>query len=136
MKSGAALFTLVVSVISYSVLPVYADFPKAQEAYLLKDYATAMQEYKKVDDPKAMYQIGYMYDKAEGVAQDNKAAVEWYLKAAEKGHVRAQYRLGLFYATGTGVDKNLKESGKWYRKAAGQGFRPAKDALKKLEVSK
>jgi uncharacterized protein len=136
MKFAAALITIVISVCFCNIQQVSADFPKAQEAYLLKDYATAMQEYKKEDDPRAMYQIGYMYDKGEGVPQDNKSAVEWYLKAAEKGHVKAQYRLGLFYATGTGVEKNLKESEKWYRKAAGQGFRPAKDALKKLEVSK
>jgi TPR repeat protein len=136
MKIGAALIAIVITVCFCAILPASADFAKAQEAYLLKDYATAMQEYKKEDDPRAMYQIGYMYDHGEGVPQDNKSAVEWYLKAAEKGHARSQYRLGLFYATGTGVEKNLKESEKWYRKAAGQGFRPAKDALKKLEVNK
>jgi|WetSurMetagenome_2_1015567.scaffolds.fasta_scaffold15098_6 uncharacterized protein len=136
MKSGAAFITFVMSLYFCTVLPVSADFSKAQEYYLLKDYEKAMHEYKNQDDPKSMYQIGYMYDHGEGMPQDNKAAVEWYLKAAEKGHVKAQYRLGLFYATGTGVEKNLKEAEKWYRKAAGQGFRPAKDALKKLEVSK
>lgn len=136
MHSSAAIITLAMTFYFCTVLSVYADLPQAQEAYLLKDYAKAMQEYKKVDDPRAMYQIGYMYDHGEGVPQDNKAAVEWYQKAAEKGHVKAQYRLGLFYATGTGVEKNIKEAEKWYRKSAGQGFRPAKDALKKLEVNK
>jgi uncharacterized protein len=118
-----------------TVSPVSADFSKAQEYYLLKDYVKAMEEYKKEDNPKAYYQIGYMYDHGEGVQQDTKEAAQWYTKAAEKGNAKAQYRLGLFYATGTGVDQNQKEAEKWYRKAAGQGFRPAKDALKKLEGS-
>jgi TPR repeat protein len=136
MKS-LALTLVVANIICFSYVPtVSADFSKAQEYYLLKDYEKAMEEYKKEDDPRAFYQIGYMYDHGEGVAQDNREAAQWYTKAAEKGHVKAQYRLGLFYATGTGVEQNQKEAEKWYRKAAGQGFRPAKDALKKLEPSK
>jgi uncharacterized protein len=136
MKPLTFILAMVNIVVFSFTNPAFAELSKAQEYYLLKDYEKAMQEYKKEDDPRAYYQVGYMYDKGEGVPQDNKSAVEWYLKAAEKGHVKAQYRLGLFYATGTGVEKNLKESEKWYRKAAGQGFRPAKDALKKLEASK
>jgi uncharacterized protein len=136
MKSVAAIITLVIATFFCTQLPAWADLSKANEAYLLKDYAKAMQEYQKEDDPKSLYQIGYMYDHGEGVPQDLKQASEWYIKSAEKGYARAQYRLGLLYATGAGVEKNLKESEKWYRKAAGQGFRPAKDALKKLEVSK
>jgi uncharacterized protein len=133
MKFVATIITVVISVFFSSTLPVWADLSKANEAYLLKDYAKAMQEYQKEDDPKSLYQIGYMYDHGEGVQQDLNQAAEWYIKSAEKGYARAQYRLGLFYATGSGVEKNLKEAEKWYRKAAGQGFRPAKDALKKLE---
>lgn len=133
MKAITAISVFVFACCFCTVVTVQADFSKAQEYYLLKDYERALQEYKKVDDPRSMYQIGYMYDNGEGVPQDTKEAAQWYLKAAEKGHARAQYRMGLFYATGTGVEKNMKEAEKWYRKAAGQGIRPAKDALKKIE---
>jgi uncharacterized protein len=136
MKQFCAIFSALSVLCIFSASSVFADMSTAQEAYLLKDYKKAMEEYKKEDNPKAYYQIGYMYDHSEGVTQDNKEAAEWYRKAAEKGDARAQYRLGLFYATGTGVDENPKEAEKWYRKSAGQGFRPARDALKRLEGSK
>jgi len=133
MKGFKAGVLISVSLCIGAALPVWGDFSRGQEAYLLKDYAKAMQEYKNDDSPKAHYQIGYMYDHGEGVPQDGKEAAVWYLKAAEKGHVKAQYRLGLMYSSGFGVDEDMKESVKWYRKAAGQGFLPAKEALKKIE---
>ncbi|HEX9022901.1 MAG TPA: tetratricopeptide repeat protein [Geobacteraceae bacterium] len=136
MISSRAILVLSVLLYVGTALPAQADFEKGQEAYLMKDYAKAMEEYKNDDDPKAMYQVGYMYDHGEGVEQDAKEAAQWYLKAAEKGNAKAQYRMGLFYATGTGVDKDVKEAAKWYKKASMQGFLPAREALKRLEKSK
>ena len=136
MKSVVAVITLVISVFFYSIHPASADFSKAQEAYLLKDYAKAIQEYQKDDDPKSMYMVGYMYDHGEGVPQDGKEAAIWYRKAAEKGLAKAQYRMGMLTENGFGVDQDLKEAERWYRRAAGQGFGPAKDALKKIENRK
>ena len=133
MKVGLAIISLSVSLCIGTVLPAMADFAKGQEAYLMKDYVKAMQEYKNDDDPKAMYQVGYMYDHGQGVPQDITEAAKWYLKAAEGGNAKAQYRMGLFYATGTGVDKDVKEAEKWYKKASFQGFPPAKEALKRLQ---
>lgn len=136
MTSNKAMFVLSLTLCVGAALPARADFAKGQEAYLMKDYAKAMQEYKNDDDPKAMYQVGYMYDHGQGVEQDDREAAQWYLKAAEKGNAKAQYRMGLFYATGTGVDKDLKEAAKWYKKASMQGFMPAREALKRLEKGK
>ena len=132
MKWSGAAISLAIFLCVCKPILVQADFSKGQEAYLLKDYARAMQEYKNDDDPKAMYQVGYMYDHGEGVPQNLNDAAEWYRKAAEKGHVKAQYRLGMLYATGSGVDKDMKEAVKWYKKAAFQGFLPAKEALKRI----
>lgn len=136
MKSVAVIITFAISVCLYSTLPVFADFSKAQEEYLLKDYDKAIQEYQKDDDPRAMYMVGYMYDHGEGVPQDGKEAAIWYRKAAEKGLAKAQYRMGMLTENGFGVDQDLKEAERWYRRAAGQGFGPAKDALKKIENRK
>jgi uncharacterized protein len=114
----------------------WANYSLGHEAYLLKDYAKAMKEFKSDDDPRSFYQVGYMYDHGEGVPQDGKEAAEWYRKAAEKGNVAAQYRLGVVYANGYGVEQDMKEAEKWYKKAAMQGFQPAKDALKKIQKTK
>ncbi len=133
MKGCRAIIVLSVSLTIGAALPAWADFDKGQEAYLMGDYTKALQEYKNDDDPRAMYQVGYMYDHGQGVDQDIKEAAQWYLKAAEKGNAKAQYRMGLLYATGSGVDKDLKEAEKWYKKSAFQGFLPAKEALKRLQ---
>jgi uncharacterized protein len=133
MKVGTAISSALLFYLVCSSLPAWADFAKGQEAYLLKDYAKAIQEYKNDDSPKAMFQLGRMYDHGEGVPQDPKEAAVWYRKAADLGHVRAQYQMGVAYANGFGVDQDMKEAAKWYKKSAGQGFLPAKEALKRIE---
>ncbi|MBQ6780847.1 MAG: SEL1-like repeat protein [Treponema sp.] len=40
-------------------------------------------------DAEALYQLGNCYQNGEGVEQDIKKAVEWWLKAADLGHEKA-----------------------------------------------
>ncbi len=63
----------------------------------------------------AQYNLGNMYHKGEGVAQDYKEAAKWYRKASEQGLAAAQYNLGCMYYDGQGVTQNYKEAVKWYR---------------------
>ena len=44
-----------------------------------------------------------MYDNGQGVLQDYKTAVKWYILSAEQGYAKAQYNLGVMYALGQGV---------------------------------
>ena len=54
----------------------------------------------------------------------SKKAVEWYLKACEKGVRCAQQRLGQAYLEGrTGIKVNLVKASHWLTKAAHQGCR-------------
>jgi ATP-dependent protease ClpP protease subunit len=62
----------------------------------------------------AQFNVGIMYEKGVGVAQDSAQAAAWYLKAAEHGDVDAAYALGVLYETGTGVAKSADEARKWY----------------------
>ena len=62
-----------------------------------------------------------MYDTGEGVAADHAVAVDWYRKAAEKGHAQAQHNLGVSYDEGEGVALDDAQAAHWYRKAAEQG---------------
>ena len=58
--------------------------------------------------------------------KDLKAAVAWYLKAAEQGHAEAQFKLGDVYQFGgAGVDRDLKEAFKWFKAAADRRDPPA-----------
>ncbi len=73
----------------------------------------------------AMSILGERYDMGDGVAQNKPAAVQWYTKAAERGHVKSQYNLALMYDNGDGVAENNRLALIWYRFAADQGHTAA-----------
>ena len=72
-------------------------------------------------DVRAQFKLGFMYDRGNGVPQDYKEAVSWYLKAAEQGNAPAQFYLGQMYDIGKGVSQDYQEAASWYIKAAEQG---------------
>ena len=103
---------------------VAQDFDKGVAAYRAGDYVTAVQEWRPLaeqGDADAQIILGIMYDKGEGVAEDNAEAVKWYRLAAEQGEANAQYNLGNMYNEGKGVLQDDAEAVKWYRLAAEQG---------------
>jgi hypothetical protein len=56
------------------------------------------------------------------VQKNERAAVEWYRKAADQGHAYAQNNLGLMYANGQGgLLQRHTEAARLYRHAAIQG---------------
>lgn len=111
-----------------------ASYFDGMEAYRKSDYQTALREFKAVDDDaKALYMIGIVYEKGQGVSVDHAEAAGWYRKAAEKGHAAAQYRLGRYYERGLGLEQSSEEAIKWYKKSAKQGYVDARQALKRIE---
>ena len=76
--------------------------------------------------------LGVMYINGNGVPQDYKLAVKWYMKSAEQGHVQAQVNLGTIYYAGEGVRQNYKLAAKWYKKAAKQGHAQAQEMLRRM----
>jgi hypothetical protein len=53
--------------------------------------------------------------------KDNRKAVEWYTKGAEKGHAGAMANLGTMYLNGLGVSKDYRKAFEWYTKGAEKG---------------
>jgi TPR repeat protein len=101
----------------------WADYQKGQSAYESGDYATALREIKPLAEQGyalAQYNLGVMYEKGQGVSQDDKIAVKWYQLAAKQGNAGAQFNLGVVYANGQGVAQDYKTAVKWYRLAAEQ----------------
>ena len=101
-----------------------ADFTAAVSAYKRGDYATALRELRPLaeqGDAEAQYNLGVMYERGEGVPQNDRQAVFWYRKAAEQGDAEAQYNLGVMYERGEGIPQNGRQAVFWYRKAAEQG---------------
>ncbi len=104
--------------------PAWAGWDEATAAYQRGDYATALREWRplaKQGDADAQYNLGIMYERGQGVPQDDAEAVKWYCKAAEQGYASAQFNLGNMYGEGQGVPQDYAEAVKWYRRAAEQG---------------
>jgi TPR repeat protein len=72
----------------------------------------------KAGDANAELQLGIIYAKGEGVAQNYTTAANWFRAAANQGVARAQYDLGVLYERGRGVPVDLNEAAAWYLKAA------------------
>ncbi|GIT24767.1 MAG: hypothetical protein CM1200mP41_08110 [Gammaproteobacteria bacterium] len=58
--------------------------PKVEISQLLSEWTPLAKQ----GDADAQFSLGVMYEKGEGVAKDNKAAVKWYTLAAEQGFFR------------------------------------------------
>lgn len=79
------------------------------------------KELAEKGNAKAQFNLGAMYENAQGVPANYTEAVKWYGKAAQQGEAAAQYNLGVMHAHGKGVPRNSAEAIKWFRKAADQG---------------
>ena len=72
-------------------------------------------------DAGGQFALGNMYRSGLGIEKDEAAAVQWFLKAATQGHVRAQNNLAFMFREGRGVQRDLPQAARWYRRAAEQG---------------
>jgi TPR repeat protein len=72
-------------------------------------------------DAAAAYQLGYLFETGDGVPQDEKEALPWYLMGAQKGHSKAQFNLAVMLDEGRGQTPDMRKAFHWYEKAAQQG---------------
>ena len=108
------------------------DDATAKPLLISEEEAFGLSRYRKAAKQgvaKAQHSLGLMYERGEGVPQDDAEAVKWYRKAAEQGVAEAQYNLGVMYGKGQGVPQDYAEAVKWYRKAAEQGYAKAQNNL-------
>ncbi len=118
MKLKTLLLTVLLSISLNGV--AYADFNNGLKAYQARDYATALKEWEPLAEQghtSAQYNLGRMYEKGEGVPQNYKQAVNWYLKAAKQGNTKVWSPLSTFYALGLGVNQDDSKAIFWQRKA-------------------
>ena len=105
-------------------------------------YDLAVAAYRKAAEyAPAMFRLGFLYKKGEGVAKDAAKAVEWFRKAADKGYTDAQFHLGVMYEEGTGVAQDYKEAYFWMvlaqylkHRGAGHAIDAIADKLTKSEI--
>jgi hypothetical protein len=109
-----------------------AAFFDGLAAYDRGDSATALKLWRPyADEGWADFQInlGLMYKNGEGVPQNDKTAVSWYLRAAGSGHPAAQDDLAFMYYEGRGVPKNYVEAYMWWSLAKEGGNKQAAEYL-------
>ena len=85
------------------------------------DYQHALNEYElaaKAGDAVGEFNAGLVYETGKGRAVDYQKAADYYLQAANQGHVQAMVQLAGVYLNGLhDEDKALS----WYQKAADLG---------------
>ena len=82
--------------------------------------------------PGAMVELAGMLTTGLGVPRDDKAAVEWLRKAADKGYADAWAELGELYVEGAGVPKDVNEGERLLKKASAAGSVRADEMLAAL----
>ncbi|WP_010299841.1 tetratricopeptide repeat protein [Candidatus Odyssella thessalonicensis] len=93
----------------------------------------AIQALAEQEDIDALRLMGncYFYTDAIG-SQDPTIALNWYKKAADKGHARAQLSLAIRHFDGMDVEKNIEESLRLLNQAAEAGLPEAQRHLGEL----
>lgn len=103
-------------------------YKKAKKYYENKDYYNALKWARKSADLEyigGFFGLGLAYELGKGgVEADNKKALKWYIKAANKGHTESEYRVGKLLIFDDGP-----EAEKWFLKAANKGHLGAQNNL-------
>jgi hypothetical protein len=91
MEGDVAMRWLSLLIVSIGIVLPGAAFalpqPDAEAAYARGDYATAFKIWLPLAEQgsvQAQLNVARMYERGEWVAQDKRAAMEWYNKAAEQ----------------------------------------------------
>jgi TPR repeat protein len=108
---------------------VFADpLEDAIAALERRDYTSALQLLRPLAEngnPDAQINLANMYFDGNGVPQDYKESVKWYLFAADQGSVDAQIALGFLYEYGDAVPQDYVQAHKWFDLAGSIPYRDA-----------
>ena len=113
-------------------LPGAASYAQAGQRYQAGDRAGAVKLVTgaaQARHPLAQLRLAVMYEGADGVPRDKKAAFGWYGRAAAVGEPAAQRELGGYYEDGDGVAENWDLAAKLYQASATQGWSKGQLAL-------
>ena len=113
----------------------FADFESARAAANRGDFKTARTEWERLaakDDRDAIFSLGRLYARGDGVERDFPKAFRYFERAAELGHQRAVLNLGTMYFHGDGVEKDLSKARDLLTKAEAFGLNEATTFLKSL----
>ncbi|MDD2791419.1 MAG: hypothetical protein PHU40_12255 [Sulfurimonas sp.] len=80
-----------------SLMASTQEYQVVYEKYESGAYTQALQEFQRLatqeNDYDAAYMLGYMYDNAQGCAQDKDEARKWYIFSASGFHKKSNYKI-------------------------------------------
>ena len=88
---------------------------------LEKDAQAAFNWFRKAaeqGDAWGQAELAFMYERGEGVPQDDSEAVKWYTRAAQQDLSMAQFDLAYMYEKGKGVQLNVENAIRLYELSA------------------
>jgi len=71
-----------------------------------------------MDVGPAQNYLGNLYIQGTGVKQDQRVAVEYFVKSAKNGYSLGQFNLGMAFYGGVGVKQDLMTSYVWFKTAS------------------
>lgn len=105
-------------------IPSSAEADSSGAAYV----SMSLQDVKRLanqGDPRAEYTLGRRYANGDGVPQDYRAAKDWYLAAAQQGHIAAQGKVAFCFWSGKGTEQNYAKAYYWALLAQAGGDKTA-----------
>ncbi len=133
MPGDSALAGLLILLIL--ALPGQASQNDGMAAVQAGDWKKASAEFEPLaqkGDPHAQVNLGNLYMRGLGVAQNYAEAARWYEKAAQQGQPTAMGKLGLMHYYGLGMPEDHTEAGLWFLRAADRGDPEASMILAEL----
>jgi Sel1 repeat len=101
--------------------PTFSHAQKGDEG----DDIETMRAKAEKGDLESQNNMGYSYQKGDGVEKDVTKAISWYRKAAESGYAKSQSNMANCYLAGFGLPRDTTKAVFWMEKAAAQGYAKA-----------
>lgn len=105
-----------------------AEIDEGWDAVRRGEYGKAVAVFSELaggGDADAMFALGWLYSRGQGVARDVEGGERWLSDAASLGHVEARTELGYLYALGLGLPRDRDRAEELDRLAAAAGSRTA-----------
>jgi putative methionine-R-sulfoxide reductase with GAF domain/Tfp pilus assembly protein PilZ len=112
-----------------SIAPVAQPNPAIKPHAIMPEPHFGLDEVRRraeLGDPYEQVALATRYATGTGMLQDYTAALHWFLKAAEQGHVGAQDTLGAYYWLGHGAPKDVTKAYFWSLLARASGKEASK----------
>jgi uncharacterized protein len=122
LKVGkAALIAAAFALISGTA---WADLQSGVIKYQAGDYKGALDEWRPLaekNQPDALFNMGQAYRLGRGVTADTKTALDYYMRAANLGHVAAQGNAGTLLYFSDAPIRDRAKAVDWWQKATANG---------------